>query len=157
MLDVSKHCNRILETVNVALTNIIARVGNFSCPPNAALSCNINGRPLPFSPDCKANIRAKYTMPLGAAMTLDLNADYCWQSEVQYDLAQSPDAIQGAYGIVNLSASLAHTNGWRVSLLVKNALNQSYATFLQNSGNNVNRYVPPDDQRYVGITARYEF
>lgn len=144
-------------TVNAALANIIARVGNFSCPPNAALSCNINGRPLPFSPDWKANIRAKYTMPVGAAMTLDLNADYSWQSEVQYDLAQSPDAIQGAYGIVNLSAGLAHTSGWRVSLLVKNVLNQSYATFLQNSGNNINRYVPRDDQRYVGITARYEF
>ena len=144
-------------TVNAALANIVARVGNFTCPPNAALSCNINGRPLPFSPDWKANVRAKYTMPVAAAMTLDLNADYSWQSEVQYDLAQSPDAIQPAYGILNLSAGLAHTNGWRVALLVKNVMNKSYASFLQNSGANINRYVPRDDQRYVGITARYEF
>ncbi len=143
--------------VSVGLANIIARVSNFTCPPAAAISCNINGKPLPFSPDWKGNVRVKYTTPVSDAMTLDLNAEYNWQSEVQYDLAQSPDAIQGAYGILNLSAGLAHTGGWRVALLVKNALNKSYASFLQNSGSNINRYVPRDDQRYVGVNARYDF
>ena len=150
---------RVTPQLNVSagLANIIARVSNFACPPAAAISCNINGKPLPFSPDWKGNVRVKYTMPVSDAMTLDLNAEYNWQSEVQYDLAQSPDAIQGAYGILNLSAGLAHTGGWRVALLVKNALNKSYASFLQNSGSNINRYVPRDDQRYVGVNARYDF
>ena len=143
--------------VSAGLANIIARVSNFTCPPAAAISCNINGKPLPFSPDWKGNVRVKYTMPVSDAMTVDLNAEYNWQSEVQYDLAQSPDAIQGAYGILNLSAGLAHTGGWRVALLIRNALNKSYASFLQNSGNNINRYVPRDDQRYVGLNARYDF
>jgi iron complex outermembrane receptor protein len=144
-------------TVNASVANIIARVDNFNCPPNAAVSCNINGRPLPFSPDWKGSLRAKYTMPLGDALTLDWNGEYNWQSEVQYDLAQSPDAIQPAYGILNASVGLASSSGWRVAFLVKNLLNQSYASFLQNSGSNINRYVPRDDQRYMGINARYEF
>lgn len=144
-------------TVNASVANIIARVDNFNCPPNAAVSCNINGRPLPFSPDWKGSLRAKYTMPLGDALTLDWNGEYNWQSEVQYDLAQSPDAIQPAYGILNASIGLASSSGWRVAFLVKNLLNQSYASFLQNSGSNINRYVPRDDQRYMGINARYEF
>jgi iron complex outermembrane recepter protein len=144
-------------TVTAALANIIARVDNFNCPPNAAVSCNINGRPLPFSPDFKGSLRAKYNMPLDGGLTLDWTAEYNWQSEVQYDLTQSPNAIQPAYGILNASVGLASTAGWRVALLVKNLANQSYASFLQNSGNNINRYVPRDDQRYVGINARYEF
>ena len=144
-------------TVNASVANIIARVDNFNCPPNAAVSCNINGRPLPFSPDWKGSLRAKYTMPLGDALTLDWNGEYNWQSAVQYDLAQSPDAIQPAYGILNASVGLASSSGWRVAFLVKNLLNQSYASFLQNSGSNINRYVPRDDQRYMGINARYEF
>ena len=145
-------------TVNASVANIIARVKNFNCPTGAALSCNINGQPLPFSPDWKGNLRGRYTMPVGSAYTMDLNADYSWQSKVQYDLAQSPDAIQPAYGILNASIGLAHnTQGWRVSLLAKNLANKSYASFLQNSGTNINRYVPRDDQRYFGVNARYEF
>jgi iron complex outermembrane receptor protein len=144
-------------SINAAAANIIARVKNFNCPPGAALSCNINGQPLPFSPDWKAHLRAKYTMPLAGNLLMDFGADYSWQSKTQYDLAQSPDAIQPAYGILNASIGLASTAGWRVALLGKNLTNRSYASFLQNSGTNINRYVPRDDQRYFGVTARYDF
>ncbi|MBU6260273.1 MAG: TonB-dependent receptor [Burkholderiales bacterium] len=148
-------------TLNAALANIIARVKNFNCPtilsPAAALSCNINGQPLPFAPDWKTNLSAKYTLPLSSDLLMDLNLDYSWQSKTQYDLAQSPDAIQPAYGIVNASVGVASLAGWRVALIGKNLANRSYATFLQNSGNNINRYVPRDDQRYFGISAHYDF
>jgi iron complex outermembrane receptor protein len=145
-------------TLNASVANIIARVKNFNCPPAAAVSCNINGQPLPYSPDWKGNLRGRYTMPVGGTFAMDLNVDYSWQSKVQYDLTQSPDAIQPAYGILNASIGLAHSaQGWRVSLLAKNLANKSYASFLQNSGTNINRYVPRDDQRYFGVNARYEF
>ena len=144
-------------TLNAAAANIIARVKSFNCPTGAALSCNINGQPLPYSPDWKTSIRAKYTMPLPSGMTLDINGDYGWQSKVQYDLAQSPNAIQPAYGILGASVAIASTQGWRVALIGRNLGNKSYAAFLQNSGTNINRYVPRDDQRYFGINGRYEF
>jgi iron complex outermembrane receptor protein len=143
--------------LNASAANIIARVKNFNCPTGAALSCNINGQPLPYSPDWKTSIRGKYTMPLPGGMTLDINGDYGWQSKVQYDLAQSPDAIQPAYGILGASVGIASAQGWRVALIGRNLGNKSYAAFLQNSGTNINRYVPRDDQRYFGINGRYEF
>jgi iron complex outermembrane receptor protein len=65
--------------------------------------------------------------------------------------------VQKAYGILNLSVALKSAAGWRVALLVKNVTDESYATFIQNSGNNINRYVPRDDQRYVGVNFRYDF
>ncbi len=144
-------------SLTASVANIIARVKNFNCPPGAALSCNINGQPLPFSPDWKTNLRAKYTMPLAGKLLMDFGADYSWQSKTNYDLAQSPDAVQPAYGIFNASVGLASTDGWRVAILGKNLGNRSYATFLQNSGTNINRYVPRDDQRYFGVSARYDF
>ncbi len=145
-------------TVDAGLANTIATVKNFDCPPGSATSCNINGKPLPDAPDWKTSLRATYTQPISGNMTLDYGADYHWQSKVNYDLAQSPDAVQPAYGIFNASIGLSHdTQGWRVALLAKNIFNKSYATFLQNSGTNINRYVPRDDQRYFGINARYDF
>jgi len=42
---------------------------------------------------------------------------------------------------------------------VKNLADKSYATFVQNNGGSgfINRYVPRDDQRYIGVTLRYDF
>jgi iron complex outermembrane receptor protein len=137
--------------------HILARVDNFACPPGAAASCDINGRRLPFSPDWKASLRAKYTLPLSGDLSMDFGADANWQSETNFDLQQQPDSVQPAYGIVNATISLQSTKGWRVALLAKNLFDQSYATFIQNSGNHINRYVPRDDKRYFGVNVRYDF
>ena len=144
-------------TLNAGVANTKARVKNFSCPPNSAASCNINGRSLPFAPDWKGSLRAKYSMPLGGGMALDFGVDGNWQSKVNYDLAQQPDSFQKAYAIVNASIGLQSTAGWRVALIGKNLTDESYATFVQNSGSHINRYVPRDDQRYFGVSARYDF
>ena len=144
-------------TLNAGVANTKARVKNFSCPPNSAASCNINGRSLPFAPDWKGSLRAKYSMPLGGGMALDFGVDGNWQSKVNYDLAQQPDSFQKAYAIVNASIGLQSTAGWRVALIGKNLTDESYATFVQNSGSHINRYVPRDDKRYFGVSARYDF
>ena len=145
-------------TVNAGAANIMARVKNFLCPTGAAASCDINGRPLPFSPDWKGNVRAKYTMPVGGSMALDMGVDANWQSKTNFDLSQQPDSFQPAYTIVNASVGLTDSKaGWRAALLVKNIGDKSYATFIQSSGSNINRYVPRDDKRYVGLTFRYDF
>ena len=145
-------------TVNFGVANIIARVKSFNCPPGAAASCDINGKPLPFSPDWKASLRLKYTQPLGGRLALDYGLDASWQSKTNFDLAQQPDSVQGDYAIFNASIGLADSQaGWRAALLVKNLTDQSYATFIQSSGNHINRYVPRDDSRYVGVTLRWDF
>ena len=88
---------------------------------------------------------------------MDYGVDGTWQSKVNFDLAQQPDSVQDAYGILNASIGLASTAGWRVALVGKNLTDESYATFIQSSGNHINRYVPRDDRRYWGVTARYDF
>ncbi len=144
-------------TVTAGLANIIARVKQFNCPVGAAASCDINGKPLPFAPDWKANLRVKYTQPLSGNLSLDWGADVAWQSKVVFDLQQQPDSVQAAYAIVNAGVALQSTAGWRLALVGKNLTDRSYASFVQSSGSNINRYVPRDDSRYWGVTFRYDF
>ena len=147
-------------TVNAGVAHTLARVKNFICPPGATASCDINGKPLPFAPDWKANLRAKYTVPVGARMAMDVGADATWQSRTNFDLSQQPNSFQPAYAIFNATLGLADPKaGWRAALLMKNLADKSYATFVQNSGGSgfINRYVPRDDQRYTGVTLRYDF
>jgi len=147
-------------TLNAGVAHTLARVKNFFCPPGATASCDINGKPLPFAPDWKANLRAKYIMPIGQRMAMDFGVDANWQSRTNFDLSQQPNSFQPSYAIFNASVGLAdNMAGWRVALLVKNLADTSYATFVQNNGGSgfINRYVPRDDQRYAGVTLRYDF
>ena len=145
-------------TVNASVANIIARVKNFNCPPGAAASCNINGKPLPFSPDWKAALRAKYTQSLGGGLSLDYGADVSWQSKVVFDLQQQPDSFQGAYAIYNARIALNSDKGWSAALIGRNLANTSYSTLVQlNPAQAITRYVPRDDSRYFGVNVRYDF
>ena len=144
-------------TVTFNIANTEARVLRFNCPVGAAASCDINGRQMPFAPDWKGALRLKYTQPLAGNLTLDYGLDANRQSGTNFDLQQQPDSYQPAYTIINATLGLASTAGWRVALLGKNLGNKSYATFIQNSGNHINRYVPRDDKRYFGVNARYDF
>jgi iron complex outermembrane receptor protein len=143
-------------TASVAYTD--ASIDSFNCPAAAAASCNLNGKPLPFSPKWKSFTRANYALALENGLTVDFSADYSYQAKTQFDLFQSPDAIQGAYGVVNAGIALSSpTSGWRVALVGKNLANKSYATNLVTSTGYVTRAVPRDDERYFGITARKDF
>jgi iron complex outermembrane receptor protein len=145
-------------TLNAALAYVDARIDDFKCPPAAAASCNLNGKTLPFSPKFKAWLRANYAVPLPNGLQADFNADYNYQTGTQFDLFQSPLAVQGAYGIVNAAVELSSgEGGWRVALVGKNLADRSYATNLIVNTGYVNRTVPRDDRRYLGITARKEF
>ena len=148
----------ILVALSASLAYTDATIDSFNCPPAAAASCNLNGKPLPFSPKWKSFTRANYALPLENGLIVDLSADYSWQAKTQYDLFQSADAIQGAYGVVNAGIALSSpVGGWRVALVGKNLANKSYATNLVTSTGYVTRGVPRDDERYFGITARKEF
>ncbi|MFC0133780.1 TonB-dependent receptor [Massilia eurypsychrophila] len=145
-------------TVSGAAANIQARIDSFNCPPGASASCDVNGKPLPFSPDWRANLRANYKMPVSGGWMADVGADYNYQSEVVYDIGQAPDSIQPAFGIINATLSLYNSEqGWSVTLVGKNLANKSYATNLVNGGGFFARYVPRDDQRYFGISVRKDF
>jgi iron complex outermembrane receptor protein len=131
----------------------------FDCPPAAATSCNINGQPLPFAPDFKFNVDGNYVVPLAGSLRLVLDTDYKWQSKVQYQLTETPDTIQGAYGIwdgsVGIEDSASH---WRVSALVKNIADTHYSSYLAHGDlAGVMRWVPRDNDRYAGLEVHKSF
>jgi iron complex outermembrane receptor protein len=141
-----------------ALAYTHARIDQFSCPAGAAASCNVDGKPLPYTPDWKSYVRADYSIPLDNGLDIELGTDYSWQSEVQYDISQNPDTKQGAYGIWNASVALAdYNNGWRVALLGKNLADKSYSPMLATGGNYIYRAVPRDDERYFGVQLHKDF
>jgi iron complex outermembrane receptor protein len=152
---------------NLDLTGLFAyteaTVDHFSCPANAATSCNINGEPLPFAPKWKLDARAHYTIPLTERYSLGLNTDFNWQSSTQYQLTETPNTVQKAYGIWNASVGLADLDhNWRVTGLVRNILDTHYASYLV--GGNLNgalggteRYVPRDNSRYFGLELHKDF
>ena len=144
-------------TVSAALANTLARIKNFNCPPGAAASCDINGRPLPFAPDWKGSLRLKYSQGLGGNLSIDYGLDATWQSKTNFDLQQQPDSFQDAFGIVNARIALQSTAGWTLAVVGRNLANKSYSTLIFNAGNSINRYVPRDDQRYWGASLRYDF
>ncbi len=145
-------------TLSGAAARIKARIDKFNCPVGASASCNVDGKPLPFSPDSRINVRANYKTPIGSGLTLDVGGDYNWQSKVLFDITQAPDAYQSAYGIFNATVAVSDgAKGWRVAILGKNLANKSYAAALATGGAFIVRAVPRDDRRYFGINARLDF
>lgn len=142
-------------TVSAAYAKTKARVDRFNCPPGA--TCLPSGIPLPSAPDKKAAVRANWWTNVGNGLRLDMGADYTYSSAIQFDLSTSTNTIQPSYGIFNANVSLGNPSaGWRVSVIGKNLGDKSYAAFLL-SGANTQRSVPRDDERYFGISVRYEF
>lgn len=149
-------------TLSGALAKIDAQIEDFKIPsgltPAQIAAASVNGKPLPFAPEFKSTLQANYAIDLDNGLVIDLGTDYNWQSEVQYDLSQTPDTIQDSYGIWNASIALSDPNqGWRVALLGKNLADESYASFLQQANGGLYRAVPRDDERYFGINARWDF
>lgn len=145
-------------TLSASVANLKARVKQFNCPPGAAASCDINGKPLPFSPDWKAALRVKYAQPLSGSLSLDWGLDASWQSRTQFDLQQQPDSFQPEYAIFNARVALVSTGGWSLALVGRNLTDKSYSTLVQNNpGPAITRYVPRDDRRYFGVNFRYDF
>ncbi|MHB8283127.1 MAG: TonB-dependent receptor [Caulobacteraceae bacterium] len=136
-----------------------AKIDHFNCPTNAPVSCDVDGQPLPFAPRFKMDLNGRYTVPVTEAWKVELESDYNWQSKEQFSLTETPDTVQSAYGIWNGTVSLIDgPQNWRLSLLVKNILDQHYAAGL-GYGNlgGIESGVPRDINRYVGVLARKDF
>ena len=138
-----------------------AYVVSFPCPTGSAASCYINGEPMPFAPRWKAHTQAEYRWPLMDKIDLDVETDYNWQSATQYQLSQTPQTIQPAYGIWNASVGLVSApDGWTVRALVKNIANTHYSAYLSSGdegSTGIVRWVPRDDDRYFGVNLHKDF
>lgn len=134
-----------------------AHIDNFTCPAGANASCQVNGKPLPYAPKWKGNLRATYEVPLNDALALRIATDANGQSRVQYSINQTIDTVQPRFAIWNASIGLVAHDAWQIDFVVKNITDKSYATNLQTFSQGVVRWVPRDDRRYVGVNARVAF
>ena len=145
--------------LSFAFASTDAQVDNFNCPVGSPVSCNINGKPLPFAPKLKTHSEIEYTTSLNSAFDVQVGTDYSWKDDTQYALASTADTIQPAYGIWNASVALIGVdNGLTVRALVKNIGNEHYSPAI--GGGNLGglvRFVPRDNDRYWGVSLRKEF
>jgi iron complex outermembrane receptor protein len=95
---------------------------------------------------------------------LTLSGVYTFQTEVNFDPNGNPIAVQGAYGILNLSATLAERSGrYDVAMFVNNALNRSYVASITDQGSRwggmpaLSAWRSRDAQRYIGVRLNAYF
>lgn len=84
----------------------------------------------PYIPRWKGSIGAQYEIRLAEAGTVLLRVDETFQSQVYFDLANTPAAAQPGYGLLNLR--LAWTDAsrkWTAALEVRNATDRLYYGF----------------------------
>ena len=145
-------------TFNSAYTD--AKIDEFNCPANATCT-NFNGQPLPFAPRWKLFGDITYVMPLSDKLDLELQADATYRSETQYSITQTPDTIQPAYTIGNASIAVSGYAGfgdWQLRAFVRNFADQDYMAALQyGAAAGAAAFIPRDDQRYFGLSARVHF
>ena len=137
-----------------------ATVVNFPCPAGSPITCNINNGPLPFAPKEKVHLEADYRLPITNGAHVDFETDYNLQSATQYQLAQTAQSYEPAYGIWNAGIGATSEQNVTVRVLVKNILNQHYSSYVANGteGNTgVVRWVPRDDSRYWGVEVHKDF
>ncbi|WP_244980613.1 TonB-dependent receptor [Acetobacter thailandicus] len=136
-----------------------AVVDKFNCPAGSPASCNVNGQPLPFAPRWKFVLNANYTQPLTERFNLSFNSDYTWQSRTQYALTETPDTVQKAYGIWNMSTTIEDKKlRLQLSLIMRNALNTHYNSYMAYGAlGGVVSSIPRDYGRYGGFVLHKDF
>jgi iron complex outermembrane receptor protein len=149
-------------TLSGGFANVNARIKQFICPVGAPTTCAdaVNGKPLAYAPKWKYNLAADYRIETPSLpFDIGLGAGYNWRSGTQYDINQSPFAVQPSYGLLDASVSLVdRDNRWKLSVVGRNLGDKFYTTARIVDGAGYVRYqIPRDAERYFGVTLRANF
>lgn len=132
--------------------------------PSTTTGQNLAGARLANAPEFKWNIGATYDIILpDRPFNGFVQADFNWQSKVNFDLLNNPATVQKGYGILNASFGLQSSgdSGLRVAFFVNNALNKHYAASLfVPSGGSLGMLagvLPREARRFFGVRTRYSF
>ncbi|MFM5947985.1 MAG: TonB-dependent receptor, partial [Novosphingobium sp.] len=152
-------------TINAGVAVTGAHVVEFKAAPGAAPTAIIPaGTPLGYAPTWKGSFAIEQRFPTGGFADIVLGSTMNFQSK-QLSLF-APDPVQRqlgtipGYALVNASVALVDPNDkWKVSLIVRNVLDKSYAAAIINGGvSGSYRYqIPRDADRYWGVSARITF
>lgn len=84
----------------------------------------------PYIPRWKGSIGPQYTQPLGSAGSLLARVDWSYQSNVYFDLANTPEGAQAGYGLLNARLQWDDADGkWSAALEVRNATDKLHYSF----------------------------
>lgn len=145
-------------TLNANYAYVDAKIDRFNCPPGAAASCDVNGKPLPFAPKNKLTLGAQYVAYSSDRFRVELSSHYSYQSSQQNSITQTPDTVSPGYGIWNAALALTDQKlDWSARLMVFNILNKHYYSSLGEVNGGLIGGLPRDYSRYVGITLRKDF
>lgn len=132
--------------------------------PSTVRGQDLAGKRLANAPKVKFNIGATYDILLpDLPFDAFVQADFTYQSRVNFDLLQNPLTVQRAYGVVNGSIGIDQNDrgGLRVALFVNNLFDKNYASNISiASGGNaglLTQNLARDSRRYVGLRIGYEF
>jgi len=131
---------------------------------NVNLVQDASGKPMPNSPKLKGILGIEQRIPLpGAKYEATIGGTYSYRSHAQMLPDQNPEAVQGAFGLLNLSASLRDASGrWTVTAFVNNVTNKVYYVDVEDffngpwASNAVIAQPARDAQRYAGIRVNVE-
>jgi iron complex outermembrane receptor protein len=139
-------------------TYLDAKIDHFNCPVGSAISCQVDGKPLPFAPKVKYHLRAEYLVFTDGRMEISAKTDYSHQSSQQDSIAQTPDTIQPGYGIWNAYLVLADkVGGWDLRGVFRNITDQHYYVIIGQANGGIVGTVPRDFDRYAGIAFHKDF
>ena len=140
-----------------------------SSAAGASLVQNLANKPLPNSPKFKFVINAEQRFPL-TAIDYDLvaGATYTYRTSAQMLPDQSPYAVQGAFGLLNLDLGLqSDDEKYTATVFVNNVFNKVYYTDIEDFWNNVWGGVPKnesvigqpgrDAHRFAGLRLSAKF
>jgi len=146
----------------------IAQGGPCSAPPANPASLdgffNAKGLSIAGVPEWVYGLSAAYERPLTPDLRGFVQANWNWQSDINYAISGDPGTIQKAYGLLGGRVGVSAPNkAWSVALYASNLLDKRYAAQITpspvtalNPGGYV-QYFSPDSVRRVGISLDVAF
>jgi len=87
---------------------------------------DVSGNQLPLVSKFQFHLGAELARPVAAGYTGSLRIDYAWRAKYYFTEFNTADAMQRAYGTIDLSASLAPSdNRWRLYAYLRNLTNET--------------------------------
>jgi iron complex outermembrane recepter protein len=126
---------------------------------NPTQPVNVRGKQLAEVSKAQASLAADLNQAVGGYKAT-FHADVVWRGKYYFTEFNTPDAVQGAYAMLNLAASIAPANGrWKVYARLRNATDTTAQTSMSIAspvlgGARQVTYTPP---REFGIGATVEF
>jgi iron complex outermembrane receptor protein len=146
----------------------IAQGGPCSAPPASPTSLdgffNAKGLSIAGVPEWVYGLSAVYERPLTPDLRGFFQANWNWQSDINYAISGDPGTIQKAYGLLGGRVGVsAPDKAWSVALYASNLLDKRYAAQITpspvtalNPGGYV-QYFSPDSVRRVGVALDVAF